>query len=146
MLKHKFGADYQALGKRSFETREDLPYVEGMEEDDYWALWERMREGESYDELRTLLVTEGLSKEDIKEVMRWLENQGLRYFPVLQEFKRARAWVYIGLIIMIIGMIIAYQARQNGYGGLIILFPFIAGTVVFGLNWGKFRRFRAELG
>ncbi|MEL6535411.1 MAG: hypothetical protein AAFQ98_08370 [Bacteroidota bacterium] len=145
MLKHRFGADYQALGKRSFQSREDLPVVEGLEEEDYWALWERMREGESYEDIKTILKEENLVAEDIKLVMRWLEDQGMRYFPLLQEYKRARVWVYIGIILMVIGAIVAYRSLQNGYQGLLPLSPFLAGVVVFILSWGKFRNLRASL-
>ncbi|HAA14861.1 MAG TPA: hypothetical protein DCE41_25495 [Cytophagales bacterium] len=145
MLKHRFGANYQALGQRSFQMREDLPVVNGLEQEDYWALWERMREGESYDEIKQVLKAENLSLEDIKQVMRWLEDQGMRYFPLYQDYKRARVWVYIGLILMVIGAIVAYYSLQNGYQGLLPMTPFLAGVVVFILSWGKFRSLRASL-
>lgn len=145
MLKHKFGANYQALGRRSFETRNELPEVPGLTEEDYEALWERMRKGEDYASLRKLLEAEGLRPDDLKWVMQWLDDQALRYFPVQQEFRRARIWVWFSLALMIGGAFITYAAQQAGYSGLLPRVPFIAGAVVFVLSFGKFRRLRAQL-
>lgn len=145
MLKHNFGPDFQALGKRRHATNEELPEVEGLTEEDYEALWERMRTGEDYGEIRKLLKEEGLSDEDIKVVMHWLDDEALRYFPMYQEFKKVRFWVYVGLGLMVVGMVVAWQARQNGYEGLLIMVPFIAGIVVFVLNWGKYRKLRQQV-
>lgn len=145
MIKHRFGADYNALAKRSFFTREDFPVVPGLEEEDYWALWERMEQGEDYDQLRKLLKEDNIADEHIKPVMQWLEDQALRYFPLKQEYRRARAWVIAGLAIAVPGAYVAYQGQSEGYEGILMYAPFLGGMVVAFLNWGKFRRLRALL-
>ena len=96
-------------------------------------------EGESYAEIRARLIRSGISEDELKEVMRKIDERVLREATEQVNLERSRQWYLAGIIIAVAGLILAI-----GFNAGIILAdssrvlaysPFFLGIVI--MLYGK---------
>ena len=70
-------------------------------------------DGESYQQIRSQLAQSGLSEEEIKAIIRVVDERVLLAETGQREEDRARKWYRTGLVIAIVGLIISIAFKLS---------------------------------
>jgi len=91
-------------------------------------------DGESYSEIRSRLVKSGISEEELKSVMKRIDEMVLRAETGQGNIERSRQWYRAGIIIAVSGLIIVigYNAGfiLTKLSRLLVYSPFFTGIVL----------------
>jgi hypothetical protein len=108
--------------------------MENLPDSDIQELVQRKLDGESYSQIRTDLAERGLKDEEIKDVIREVDEQVLQAETGQRAQDHARRWYLTGLVIAIAGLILSI-AFNGGYilthlPPWLVYCPFLAGIVI----------------
>jgi hypothetical protein len=108
--------------------------MEKLPESNIEELVEQKLNGVSYTQIRSQLAEKGLSDEEIKSIIREVDERVLRAEIEGGARERARSWYRIGLVIAVVGLILTIGINAGwmlkGTPRWIIYSPFFVGIIL----------------
>ncbi|RKD86032.1 hypothetical protein [Mangrovibacterium diazotrophicum] len=102
------------------------------------------QEGMSFGEIRSRLASEGVAEEDIRVIIRLIDNQILRGDVKKSRNQKARELIAVGLVISVVGIIVTlgtylgYINTGNSY--LVAYGPVLGGAGIAAGGWSQYNR------
>ncbi len=102
------------------------------------------QEGMSFGEIRSRLASEGVADEDIRVIVRLIDNQILRGEVTKSRNRKARELIGVGLVISVVGIFVTvgtylgYINTGNSY--LVAYGPVLGGAAIAAGGWSQHRR------
>lgn len=105
-------------------------------------------QGDSYSVIRERLVEMGLSKEEIRDTIRLVDERVLRAEVEQGRQQRARSWYRVGLVLAVAGLIISIGSNSglilSGIPRWLVYSPFFAGILM--MTYGRLQQRKASAG